>query len=133
MKKQTILFLASGLLALASCGNNNAPQENAQAKIDSMQKAMDMQKREQAMKDSMATVMAVEKAKADSLAGVMAKEKEQASTKGTHSGTHKGKSAAKETTPPPPPTSQSKWNSNQQQNPDPNKKDEPTSKSKWGK
>lgn len=102
MKKQTILFLASGLLALASCGGN-ASQDNAQAKVDSMQKAMEAQQKEQAMKDSMSAVMAAEKAKADSLAGVMGKEKEQASAK--HEGKHSGKSEA--TTPAAPtPTAQ---------------------------
>jgi hypothetical protein len=132
MKKQTILFLAGSLLALASCGGgNNANQENAQAKLDSMQKAMDMQV-QQHQKDSMAAAMNAEKAKSDSLAGAMKKEEEKMASGKHHEAKHGNATANSNTPPPPPPpaTSQNKWN-NQQQTPN-NQQPTTTSQSKWG-
>jgi len=119
MKKQTILFLAGGLLALASCGNNNnASQENAQAKVDSMKNVMDMQQKEQAMKDSMAAVMAAQKAKTDSMEAAMKAEQEHKSSKGEHKG-HEGSAKTpaqsvvpQPVTPPPPPPSQNRPGAN---------------------
>jgi hypothetical protein len=105
MKKQTILFLAGGLLALASCGNNNnASQENAQAKVESMKNVMDMQQKEQAMKDSMAAVMTAQKAKTDSMEAAMKAEQEHKGGKAEHKG-HEGtaKTAPQPSAPPPPP------------------------------
>lgn len=86
MKKQTILLLAGGLLALASCGDGGkADAEKAQKAADSMKNAMEMQAKEQAMKDSMTAVMNAQKASADSAAAAMkAEEEKKAGAKGGH-------------------------------------------------
>jgi|GEM_PF-3763470 len=105
MKKQTILLLAAGVLALASCGDGGKKeQENAQAKVDSMANAMKLQ----ATKDSMTAVMNAEKAKTDSLANAMKAEEEKKAAETKHSS--KGHAATKggdkkaETAPAPAPT-----------------------------
>jgi len=102
MKKQTILFLAGGLLALASCGGSNeGSKDNAQAKLDSMQNAMQMQQKEQAVKDSMAAAMNAEKAKSDSMAGAMKKEEESKMAGSKHHEAHKGEAKNTENVPQP--------------------------------
>lgn len=133
MKKQTILLLSAGLLALASCGDGGKKeQENAQAKVDSMANAMKMQ----ATKDSMTAVMNAEKAKTDSLANAMKAEEEKKATEAKHSskGHAATKGSDKKAEPAPAPTSQSKWNNTPAPSKDSKdaKPKEATSKSKWG-
>ena len=71
MKKQSILFLAGGLLALASCNNNAANPGMSQAQVDSMVnvKVQELTVKMQASNDSMINMMA--KVKADSMIAAM--------------------------------------------------------------
>jgi len=71
MKKQSILFLAGGLLALASCNNNAENANMSQAQIDSMVnvKVAEMTVQMQASNDSMINALA--QVKADSMIAAM--------------------------------------------------------------
>lgn len=71
MKKQSILFLAGGLLALASCNNGGQTAGMSQAQVDSMVnvKVQEMTVQMQAKNDS--SINALAQAKADSMINAM--------------------------------------------------------------
>lgn len=71
MKKQTLLLIAGGMIALASC-SSNSNQNASQAQIDSMVnvKTGEMQATMQSRNDS--TINALAKAKADSITAAQA-------------------------------------------------------------
>lgn len=122
MKKQSILFLAGGLLALASCNNNAGNGGMTQAQVDSIVniKVQEMTVQMQASNDSM--INSVAQMKADSMIAAM----KGATSSSSHTTKHSSTTSAPATTatppPPPPParsvrpgaTSQSSQNANTQ-------------------
>jgi hypothetical protein len=100
MKRQSILFLAGGLLALASCNSNNENAGMSQAQIDSMVnvKVQEMTVQMQASNDSMINALA--QAKADSMIAAM---KGASASSSSHSTHHTTTTKPTETAPPPPP------------------------------
>jgi uncharacterized membrane protein len=99
MKKQSILFLAGGLMALASCNNGGQNAGMSQAQVDSMVnvKVQEMTVQMQAKNDS--SINALAQAKADSMINAMKGASASAAPAPSH---HSSKPAATPTPAPAP-------------------------------